>query len=454
MIETQETSQDLQWIDEFVRRVRPHLRVRKADQLLIVLPNQAYKLNPTGLSVLDSMLQVNLTIDQVLDRIGNRKETRSSLHDFFCDLRALVVGCLGEGQGRRAVETIAYERPFNLLPVLSEIAVTYRCNLRCIFCYAGCGCTRSSSSQGEMNTRQMLKILSVIARDAQVPSVSLTGGEPLLRSDLEKIVQAGVKQNMRVNLITNGSLLDSSRATSLFDAGLFSAQVSVEGPTASIHDSLTRVEGSFERTIRGIERLQRAGIATHINTTLCQGNKHHLQGLVDLALALGLPRVTMNFIIPTGTALGQGRDQWIRYLDLPCLLRDLKGYAREKGIQFIWYAPTPYCLFNPVAEGLGSKCCAACDGLLSVAPDGSVLPCSSCDQPVGNLLKASFQEVWSSKEALAWREGRHAPSGCLDCSLFDLCTGACPLYWGSMGTGELENAKRPFRKGAHLEPSS
>ena len=442
--------QDIGWVDEFVRRVRPHIRVRRPDQLLIVLPNQAYKVNDTALAVLEAMLKDHRSIQKVLETIGDQPETRQSLHEFFCDLRALVVGCLGEGEGRRGVETIPYERPINVLPVLSEIAVTYRCNLQCVFCYAGCGCICQSKSTPEMSTKQVLKVVDVVANEAQVPSVSLTGGEPLLRKDLEKIVRGAVKQKMRVNLITNGSLVDERRAKSLANAGLFSAQVSVEGPTASVHDALTRVEGSFEKTLRGIQCLASVGISTHINTTICQGNKDHLKGIVDLASRLELPRVTMNFVIPTGTAVTEGKNQWILYSELPPLLKDLKDHARKTGIQFIWYAPTPYCLFNPVAEGLGSKCCAACDGLLSVSPDGSVLPCSSCDQPVGNLLNQPFQKVWSSPAALSWRQGEHAPEGCADCELFDLCTGACPLYWSSVGTGELERAKRPLRQGVKV----
>ena len=57
----------------------------------------------------------------------------------------------------------------------------------------------------------------------------------------------------------------------------------------------------------------------------------------------------------------------------------------------MWYSPTPMCLFNPLADGLGNKSCAACDGLLSVAPNGDVLPCSSYPQPVGNLLQAGLR---------------------------------------------------------------
>ena len=52
----------------------------------------------------------------------------------------MINDCLGEGRERRAVRVVPFESAFNSLPVLSEIAVTYRCNLRCRFCYAACGC--------------------------------------------------------------------------------------------------------------------------------------------------------------------------------------------------------------------------------------------------------------------------------------------------------------------------
>ncbi|MCE1207240.1 MAG: SPASM domain-containing protein, partial [Spirochaetia bacterium] len=79
--------------------------------------------------------------------------------------------------------------------------------------------------------------------------------------------------------------------------------------------------------------------------------------------------------------------------------------------------------------GLGNKSCAALDGLISVAPDGAILPCSSWDEPVGNLLASSFQAVWFSEKAKTFKEKQHAPQTCRECSSFSACQGACPLYW-------------------------
>jgi radical SAM protein with 4Fe4S-binding SPASM domain len=107
----------------------------------------------------------------------------------------------------------------------------------------------------------------------------------------------------------------------------------------------------------------------------------------------------------------------------------------------MWYSPTPLCLFNPLAAGLGNKSCAACDGLLSVSPAGDVLPCSSYPEPVGNLLREPFDRIWNAARSRFFRTKAYAPAECTGCEDFDACAGACPLYWSAMGTSELAEAR-------------
>jgi radical SAM protein with 4Fe4S-binding SPASM domain len=431
------------WVDEYFAHVRAHIEVRPADALLIVLPNQAYKLNPTGLAILKAMKQ-GAPIAQVLAHVGEDRGRRREVFHFLCDFRSLMTGCLGEGRGRKAVSSAPHTEPFNLLPVLSELAVTYRCNLRCRFCYAACGCQGPSAPAGrgtEMSARQCMGVLEVIRRDAQVPSVSFTGGEPLLREDLEDLLAAAGRLKLRTNLITNATLLAGNRrAEALKSAGLASAQVSLEGPNADVHDALTGVPGSFDRTLEGLESLRRAGVHVHTNTTISTVNAPHLEGIVDLVAGLGARRMSANLVIPCGSAADLSLQ--VPYSRVGALVDRLRDRARQAGVQFLWYSPTPMCIFNPMAEGLGNKSCAACDGLLSISPAGDVLPCSSFPEPVGNLLKEPFGEVWQSARAVFLRDKRLAPAECEGCEDFVACAGACPLYWSAMGTGELAQAGR------------
>jgi radical SAM protein with 4Fe4S-binding SPASM domain len=429
------------WVDDYIAHIRPHFEVRPDDSLLIVMPNKAVKLNASGLGIL-RFLKDGGCVEQILDRIGDKPQRRQELFHFLCDFRSLMTGCLGEGHGRKAVDVVSHAKvPFNSLPVLSEIALTYRCNLHCRFCYAACGCHGTQDAANQMTTRQVTRVLETIRRDAKAPSVSFTGGEPTLRPDLEELIAAAGRIGLRTNLITNGTqLAGNDRATRFRAAGLTSAQVSLEGPTHDIHDNLTGVEGSYEQTLEGLRLLRQAGIHTHTNTTINALNADHMEDLVRLVADLGLTRMSANMVIPTGSAAD--RTIQVPYSRVGEIVLRIRQAARRHGVEFLWYSPTPMCLFNPLAEGLGNKSCAACDGLLSVSPTGDVLPCSSYPQPVGNLLAQRFEEVWHSARATFFRRKEYAPTECVGCEDFGACAGGCPLYWSAMGTAELSEARR------------
>ncbi len=83
------------------------------------------------------------------------------------------------------------------------------------------------------------------------------------------------------------------------------------------------------------------------------------------------------------------------------------------------------------------KGCSGCDGLVSVAPNGDVLPCSSCADSVGNLLQEDFSAIWDSPKAVNYRVKGLAHPDCKQCEHFAACNGACPLYWQHLGFEEL-----------------
>jgi radical SAM protein with 4Fe4S-binding SPASM domain len=432
-----ETLADLAWIDEFVARIRQYVRVRAADGVLIKMPLEVTKLNDTGVRLLGRALD-GAPIEKIARECGaaGHPERVQQIHAFFCDVRDLLAGRLGDGSGRRATRMSRFTGSVTKLPVLSEIALTYRCNLSCSFCYAGCG---EEPPGEEMSTAEALRIIDILATDAQVPSVSFTGGEATLRRDLPELIARAKDRDLRVNLITNGVRCASRRYVRvLIAAGLDSAQVSVEGPDAAVHDGLTGHPGSFERTLAGLRNLRDEGLSVHTHTTISRPNADRLHEIVDLAAAHGLPRLSMNLIIPTGTPnRPEHRGLRVSYSEVGPLATGVRDYAEARGLEFHWYSPTPFCVFNPIAQGLGNKGCAACDGLIHVSPVGDVLPCSSWDRPVGNLLTDGFRKVWSGPRATFHREKRHAPEHCAGCEDFALCQGACPLYWEACGTAEI-----------------
>jgi radical SAM protein with 4Fe4S-binding SPASM domain len=97
------------------------------------------------------------------------------------------------------------------------------------------------------------------------------------------------------------------------------------------------------------------------------------------------------------------------------------------GVNLIWYSPTPYCEFNPINNGLGIKQCTACSINMAIEPDGTVLPCQSCYEPLGNIFRTPWRRIWDHKLCKRIRERRYVPERCRDCELLDVCGGGCPL---------------------------
>lgn len=434
-------------IEYFVNSTRDVIYLREIDRILIIRPNKIQHVNDSAFDMLYSLYHTKQTLSEMLIKLERKYSI--SQEQLTTDLLALLdsIECIMRDDYSRArrIEQVPYEPDSIAYPVISEIALTYRCQNRCDFCYA------SSPFRGdpslEMTTGEARIIIEKINREAHVPTVSFTGGEPTMRDDLPELVAYADSVGMRTNLITNGiRCADKNFVDSLASAGLKSAQVSLESHDEDIHDSIVGNPGAYQKTIRAIENLKAAGIYTHTNSTICHKNKNSLIPFVQFIKdTFGFPYLSMNMIIKTGIARDNANVS-ISYSSIGSIIKPVIDFCETIDMKFVWYSPTPYCLFNPVDHNLGSKSCACISGLLSVSPSGELLPCSSYDRGVGNLLKNSFEYIWKSDEALYWRERRYIPPVCGSCEYEILCSGACPLYWEQAGNfKEIEDvcARRP-----------
>jgi sulfatase maturation enzyme AslB (radical SAM superfamily) len=261
---------DLSWVDEFIANVKPYIFVREEDNLLIKRPNQAQKLNATGAKILKSLLD-GKSIHKLVAEIGPEPQRVGDVANFLWAVRQQLEGKLCVQNP--AVEIQPFAMNFSQYPVLSEIALTYRCNLRCAFCYAGSGCTVNPiHSDQEMSIAEIKQVLAKIFQQAKVPSVSFTGGEPTLIPELPELIRYAKDLGMRVNLITNGLTITQAAARQYAEYGLDSAQVSLEGVTGATHDTIVGRSGAYQQTVAAVKYLKTAGILTHTNTTISRAN--------------------------------------------------------------------------------------------------------------------------------------------------------------------------------------
>jgi len=437
-------------IDSFVNSTRDVLYLREDDLLLIIRPNRIQHVNRTAFEMLHSLYTEGNGAESVTESVSARYgiDRNIVLRDLSETINT-IYALMKEDYKSVTMATVTDYDPSKIkFPILSEIALTYRCQNRCEFCYA------SSPYRGkemrEMTSGEVMTIIDRICDEAKVPTISFTGGEPTLRDDLPLLVEYASKKGMRTNLITNGiRCSDHEFVKKLTGAGLDSAQVSLESHDPEIHNNITGNTSAHSHVVKGIHNLKNSGIHTHTNTTICTGNREHLMPLVKFVKdEFDAAYLSMNMIIATGIARDNENIN-IGYSTIGDIIKPVIRYSDEIGIKFVWYSPTPYCIFNPVDHGLGSKSCACVSGLLSVNPAGDVIPCSSYDRGIGNLLKHSFSHVWNSDQALYFREKRYIPPVCGGCSYEKLCSGACPLYWENAGGfREIEKVRdrNPFVK--------
>lgn len=423
----------IEWTYGFWGALSPYAYARAEDNVVILPPNQVYKTNATGVKILGHLSAGG----RFEDIPGMTTERVGQIESFFVSLRSAYEG------HALALERVPYGFDFTRLPVLGEIALTYRCNNRCRFCYAGCGNPELEGKVTggvELDTDGFKRVIDIFRDHARIPFFSFTGGEPLIRQDVEELARYAVSRGLRVNLVTNGRLATPARAASLCASGITTAQVSLEAPDDATHTALCGATGSFAETVAGIQAMQAAGISVQTNSTLTRFNRDALLDLPEFVAGLGVRRMSMNLFIPVGSGEGDA-GLYIPYGSAGAFIDEVRKRAHSAGVEFFWYSPIPLCIYNTMARGLGNKSCAACDGLVSVSPSGDVLPCSSWPEPVGNLLSDGFEAIWFSDRASWIKNKNYAPDSCVSCGSFSACQAACPLYWRSMGYEELHHAR-------------
>ncbi|MFW6018502.1 MAG: GTP 3',8-cyclase MoaA [Halapricum sp.] len=162
-----------------------------------------------------------------------------------------------------------------------RVSLTDRCNFDCVYCHnEGLGDTRGPMAprNGEMSTDEVVRVLSVAA-DLDVEAVKLTGGEPMLREDLEEIIRRA-PDSMEVSLTTNGSFLPD-RAEGLVEAGLERVNVSQDAVDPEAFAEITQ-SGAYDRVVEGVDAALAAGLdPVKLNMVVFEGTAEYIPEMVD-----------------------------------------------------------------------------------------------------------------------------------------------------------------------------
>jgi len=165
----------------------------------------------------------------------------------------------------------------------AKIKLTSRCNLRCVMCKYWQ--TESEDTLSSARWRDVFAELS----DLGCRKLHFSGGEVFLRRDFLDLVEAARGLGLKVNMTTNGTLIDRASARRIVDLGVNSVSISLDAPGATAHDRIRGQRHAFKRSLRTIKRL-RAGserLRIRINFVVMRGNFRRLPAMVRLAASLG-----------------------------------------------------------------------------------------------------------------------------------------------------------------------
>jgi radical SAM protein with 4Fe4S-binding SPASM domain len=406
---------------------RIHLRLDPDGHgTLIINANRILHLNPTA------ALMAYFILEETPDREAVR-QVRKQYHvgsrEAGADLQSLrqQLDELIRPDGACPIHDLGLETvmPFSARPTAPyrlDLAMTYRCNNDCAHCY-----NVEGRDLKELPTDDWKRILDK-AWELGIPHIIFTGGEPTLCEDLPELIAHAEKNGQITGLNTNARrLADPRYVESLVSAGLDHVQITVESQDAEIHDRMVRTKGAFPQTVKGLKNALASPLHVMTNTTMLRTNVHTIPTTLDFLADCGVPTVGLNALIHSGRGASVGTG--LAESELTALLEVARQKTEMRGQRLIWYTPTQYCGFNPVELDLGVKGCTAALYNMCVEPDGSVLPCQSYYQPLGNLLMDEWDSIWNHPLAMKLRERQGLPKKCNGCSLLAECGGGCPLQF-------------------------
>jgi len=316
------------------------------------------------------------------------------------------------------------DEPKRLQWLLAEL--TYRCPLQCVYCSNPLGFAQSG---GELSTEAWLRVLRE-ARELGAVQLGFSGGEPLVRSDLEALVEGAATLEYYTNLITSGIGMSEERLVALRRAGLDHIQLSFQASEAELNDYIAGTP-SFERKCEVARLIKKHGYPMALNVVLHRSNIDSIERVLGLAEELeadyvelanaqygGWARLNRNHLLPSRAQLQRAEATVASYR------KRLRRRMR------IFYVVSDY------HEGRPKPCTAGWGRtFMQVTPDGTALPCHGArelpDMRFPRVDEASIAEIWDSAEFERFRGDRWMKEPCRSCAErhedFGGCR--CQAYW-------------------------
>lgn len=306
-------------------------------------------------------------------------------------------------------------------PVQVACEITAQCNAHCPHCS---GYTKSNH---ELTTDEWKRLIDHISCMG-VFTMTFTGGEPLLRTDLKELITYAADKGLHVILATNGFTLDEEKAEELFTAGVKTAMISIDGPDPETHDTFRGLPGSFDRAVQAVKLLSEREIGVVILTAVTNVNITKIPDIVTLANDINVTFLDLMRLVPVGRAETHSLEpSFNEYLEL---LPHIREKEKEYPVH-IEYPNLPAVLFEKTIgldyyEELKSENRIETGGagivICTVDPCGNVkLPDFPLEYTIGNVREHDLQFLWDNAAVFHYIREGGGTTPCNPCVFGDVC---------------------------------
>lgn len=304
--------------------------------------------------------------------------------------------------------------------------ITLACNMNCMHCGQSAGETRLN----ELTTKEALNLCEEL-QNLNTEIVNLTGGEPILRKDWKEIGKKIRDLGIDLSLLTNGLAINDEIVYFLRELEVYAMAISLDGGTPKTHDSIRRINGSFDKCISSLNLFQDANIPTTVITTVHKNNIKELPLIRDqilnkakawqIQIAAPIGRFPKNLILSKE-----------EFYSLALFIAATRKQYSAKELAVIGAHSIGYnskflksTMLAPIWNG-----CQAGITVASILSNGDVKGCLSLpnDYVEGNIREKKFSDIWHNSDFASYNrkfENKDLRNSCKVCKFSKRCKGGC-----------------------------
>jgi radical SAM protein with 4Fe4S-binding SPASM domain len=298
-----------------------------------------------------------------------------------------------------------------------QFELTSRCNERCIHCYIPNG---KKNKGFDMSFERFKYILDQYVNMGGI-HVTLSGGEALMNKDIIRMLRYCREKDLQISLLTNLISLTDEQAAVLKEVNISLVQVSLYSMDAQLHDMITTVKGSFEKTKAAIEKLYEADVPVQISCPVMKANKDGYNEVMKYAQSLRMKATTDYIMMARADLDTSNLANRLSIDETEKVIRDILDVDVDYKEKTLEQEPLSSI---PIEEFAEMPLCGAGINDLCITVNGDVYPCAGWqDFVVGNVFKQSLKDIWENSPKLAEvRKVRQKDfPKCLTCEARDYC---------------------------------